>query len=172
MNLDKIKAANSDGSYNVIIEIPMQASPVKYEFDKETGAIAVDRFMQVAMHYPCNYGFVPHSLSDDGDPADVLVMTQYPIMAGATIKVRPVAVLIMEDESGIDEKILAVPTKKIDPFYSNIDDISDIEPIMLERINHFFESYKKLDKNKWVKIQGWEGASKAKEILDKAIVNN
>ena len=114
MFVDKIPAKINDDTYNVIIEIPMNDNPVKYEFDKEVGAIMVDRFMQVSMSYPCNYGFIPNTLSDDGDPADVLVIAQYPIIPGAIIKVRPVGVLMMEDESGMDEKILAVPVSKLD----------------------------------------------------------
>ena len=129
----------------------------------------VDRFMQAPMFYPCNYGFVPHTLSDDGDPADVLVEAAYPIMKGAVIKVRPVGVLIMEDESGVDEKILAVPTSKLDITYDSIKDISDLNPMLMERISHFFEHYKKLDKGKWVKITGWEGVAKANALLDEAI---
>eukprot|EP00899_Mesostigma_viride_P017013 jgi/Mesvir1/25312/Mv20378-RA.1 len=124
----------------------MNDNPVKYEFDKEIGAIMVDRFMQAPMFYPCNYGFIPHTLSQDGDPADVLVMSQYPIIPGAIIKVRPVGVLIMEDESGIDEKILAVPVNKIDVTFESIKDIDDVPQITKDRINHFFENYKKLEK--------------------------
>lgn len=169
MFIDKIPAKTKDGNFNVIIEIAAHSSPVKYEFDKDSGAIMVDRFMQVAMSYPCNYGFIPHSLSGDGDPADVLVMSQYPVMAGAVIAVRPVAVLLMEDESGIDEKILAVPISKLDISYNDIKDIDDVPNVMKERIMHFFENYKKLEKNKWVKIIGWDNAEKAKTLIEDAI---
>lgn len=169
MFIDKIPAKTKDGNFNVIIEIAANSSPVKYEFDKDSGAIMVDRFMQVAMSYPCNYGFIPHSLSGDGDPADVLVMSQYPVMAGAVIAVRPVAVLLMEDESGIDEKILAVPISKLDISYNDIKDIDDVPNVMKERIMHFFENYKKLEKNKWVKIIGWDNAEKAKTLIEDAI---
>ncbi len=169
MFVDKIKAKNKDDSFNVIIEIPMNDAPVKYEFDKEAGAIMVDRFMQASMSYPCNYGFVPHTLSDDGDPADVLVMAQHPIMPSAIIKVRPVAVLLMEDESGIDEKILAVPVSKLDITYDNVNDIQDVPEMLQQRISHFFEHYKKLEKNKWVKIVGWKGREEALKILGEAI---
>ena len=161
MFIDKIPAKTKDNSFNVIIEIPMNDNPVKYEFDKEIGAVMVDRFMQTPMFYPCNYGFIPHTLSQDGDPVDVLVMSQYPIIPGAIIKVRPVGVLIMEDESGVDEKILAVPTNKIDVTFENIKDISDVPQMIKDRINHFFENYKKLEKGKWVKVVGWENAKKA-----------
>ncbi|HJK86697.1 MAG TPA: inorganic diphosphatase [Candidatus Megaira endosymbiont of Nemacystus decipiens] len=169
MFIDKIPAKTKGNNFNVIIEIPMNDEPVKYEFDKNSGAIMVDRFMQVSMSYPCNYGFIPHTLSGDGDPADVLVMSQYKIIPGAVIETRPVGVLMMEDESGIDEKILAVPTTKIDAMFDNIQDIDDVPSIMKDRIVHFFESYKKLEKNKWVKIMGWENAEKAKLLIEKAI---
>ncbi|MGC0371635.1 MAG: hypothetical protein DGJ47_000328 [Rickettsiaceae bacterium] len=169
MFIDKIPAKAKNGDFNVIIEIPMQNSPVKYEFDKDSGAIMVDRFMQVAMSYPCNYGFVPHTLSGDGDPADVLVMSQYPIIHGAVLPVRPVAVLLMEDESGIDEKILAVPASKLDSIFDHVKDLEDVPVILKDRIVHFFEAYKKLEKNKWVKIIGWEGAQKAKDLIQEAI---
>jgi len=169
MFIDKIPAKTKDNSFNVIIEIPMNDNPVKYEFDKEVGAIMVDRFMQAPMFYPCNYGFIPHTLSQDGDPADALVMSQYPIIPGAIIKVKPVGVLIMEDESGIDEKILAVPTNKIDITFEKIKDIDDVPQITKDRINHFFENYKKLEKGKWVKIVGWENAKKALDLIEEAI---
>jgi inorganic pyrophosphatase len=169
MFIDKIPAKTKDGSFNVIIEIPMNSDPVKYEFDKEAGAIFVDRFMQSPMFYPCNYGFIPHTLSDDGDPADVLVVAHYPVIPGAVIKVRPVGVLMMEDESGMDEKILAVPTSKIDITFDSVKDIDDVIPMLKDRITHFFEHYKKLEKGKWVKILGWEGAKKANSIIEEAI---
>lgn len=169
MDISKIAAKNKDSSYNVIIEIPMNDNPIKYEFDKDSGAIMVDRFMQAPMFYPCNYGFIPHSLSLDGDPADVLVISQYPIIPGAVIKVVPVAVLLMEDESGVDEKILAVPTPKLDVTYENVKDINDVSEMLKNRIVHFFENYKKLDKGKWVKVTGWQGASEAVRIIDSAI---
>lgn len=169
MFIDKVPAKTKDGDFNVIIEIPMNDNPVKYEFDKDVGAIIVDRFMQVAMSYPCNYGFIPHTLSDDGDPADVLVVTQYPITPGALIKVRPVGVLIMEDESGMDEKILAVPISKLDVTFDTVKDIQDISEMLKLRIVHFFEHYKKLEKGKWVKIVGWENAAKALNLIEEAI---
>jgi inorganic pyrophosphatase len=169
MFIDRIPAKTKDGNFNVIIEISANSSPVKYEFDKDSGAIMVDRFMQVAMSYPCNYGFIPHSLSGDGDPADVLVMSQYPVIAGAVITVRPVGVLLMEDESGIDEKILAVPISKLDVSYNDIKDIDDVPAVMKARIMHFFENYKKLEKNKWVKIVGWDNSDKARTLIEEAI---
>jgi inorganic pyrophosphatase len=169
MFIDKIPAKTKDGAFNVIIEIPMNDNPIKYEFDKDAGAIIVDRFMQTPMFYPCNYGFIPHTLSNDGDPADVLVMAHYPIIPGAIIKVRPVGVLMMEDESGIDEKILAVPTTKIDVTFENIKDIEDVPQMIKDRINHFFENYKKLEKGKWVKVVGWENAAKALSVIEEAV---
>ena len=169
MLIDKIPAKTKNGDFNVIIEIPMNDNPVKYEFDKESGAIMVDRFMQTSMSYPCNYGFIPHTLSDDGDPADVLVIAHYPVVPGAVIKVRPVGVLLMEDESGMDEKILAVPISKLDITFDHICDIGDVPEMLKQRINHFFEHYKKLEKGKWVKIIGWEGVDKAKGLIEEAI---
>ncbi|MCP5369824.1 MAG: inorganic diphosphatase [Rickettsiaceae bacterium] len=171
MFIDKIPTKTKDGNFNVIIEISANSSPVKYEFDKESGAIMVDRFMQVAMSYPCNYGFIPNSLSGDGDPVDVLVMSQYPVLTGAVIASRPVGVLLMEDESGVDEKILAVPISKLDSTYDHISDIDDVDDMLKARIIHFFENYKKLEKNKWVKIIGWDNAEKARSLIGQAINN-
>lgn len=171
MNIDKIPAKAKNNNFNVIIEISMNDAPVKYEFDKDSGAIMVDRFMQVSMSYPCNYGFIPHTLSGDGDPADVLVMSQHKIIPGAVIAVRPVGVLMMEDESGVDEKILAVPASKLDCSFDHVKDIDDVSEIFKDRIVHFFESYKKLEKGKWVKIIGWENAQVACDIIEKSIKN-
>lgn len=170
MNIEKISyGSNVPEEINVIIEIPMNSDPVKYEFDKESGAIMVDRFVQVAMHYPCNYGFVPHTLSDDGDPIDVMVVSHHPVVPGAVIKCRPIGVLIMEDESGGDEKIIAVPTDKLDITFAHVRSIEDLEVILKARIVHFFEHYKDLEKGKWVKIQGFEGAVKAKHLIRAAV---
>lgn len=171
MFIDKIPAKTEDGHFNVIIEIPMNSDPVKYEFDKETGAICVDRFMQVAMFYPCNYGFIPHTLSDDGDPIDVLVISNHAVLPGAVVKVRPIAVLLMEDESGMDEKILAVPADKLDVSFKDVRDIDDISEVTRQRIEHFFDHYKKLDKGKWVKITGWDNAKKALSLISDAMAN-
>lgn len=170
MIVDKIsRGKNPPKDINVIIEIPMNSDPIKYEFDKDAGAIIVDRFMQVSMSYPCNYGFVPHTLSDDGDPIDVLVIAQYPIISGAVINCTPVGVLMMEDESGVDEKIIAVPTAKLDASLAHIQDINDVPDILKNRIQHFFESYKVLDKGKWVKIAGWENKAKAEQFIEESI---
>jgi inorganic pyrophosphatase len=166
MDLNKIPSgAKLPDEFNVIIEVSMNSAPVKYEFDKESGAIFVDRFIGTAMHYPCNYGFIPHTLSDDGDPVDVLVVSDLPVIPGAVIAARPVGVLIMEDESGIDEKILAVPTTKLTTFYDKINSYEDLPEILINKITNFFENYKKLEKNKWVKLKGWEGVSEAKAII-------
>lgn len=170
MNIDKIKIGkNPPEDVNVIIEIPMNSDPVKYELDKESAAIFVDRFMQTSMRYPCNYGFVPHTLSEDGDPIDVLVVSNYPVVPGSVINARPIGVLMMEDESGKDEKVIAVPSTKIDVTFDKVKSIEDLDEMLLERIKNFFEHYKDLDKNKWVKVQGFEGTSKAKEMVKEAI---
>ena len=152
--------------FNVIIEIEANAaSPVKYEFDKDSGFLMVDRFIATPMYYPCNYGFVPNTLSDDGDPADVLVITPHPIKAGSVIESRAVGVLIMEDEKGMDEKIIAVPSSSITKMYDSVKDINDVDSALLAKIKHFFEHYKDLESGKWVKIKSFENAAKAIEIL-------
>ncbi|MES2215082.1 MAG: inorganic diphosphatase [Pseudomonadota bacterium] len=170
MDVNKIsRGKNCPEEVNVIIEIPMNSDPVKYEFDKDSGAIFVDRFMQSAMHYPCNYGFVPHTLSDDGDPVDVMVIAHYPVVPGAVIACRPIGVLIMEDESGQDEKIIAVPVAKLDVTFADIKAMEDIDPMLKARIVHFFEHYKDLEKGKWVKVTGWADAAKAKSLISEAV---
>ena len=167
MNIDKISSgANLPEEINVIIEISEGANPVKYELDKDSGALLVDRFLSTAMFYPANYGFIPHTLSDDGDPVDVLVIAQTPILPGAVVEARPIGVLMMEDESGIDEKLIAVPKDKIHPFTKDIQDIKDLPQITLDRIAHFFERYKDLESGKWVKLQGFEGKAKALEVIN------
>lgn len=172
MDIKKIKVGkNPPQDVNVIIEIPMQSDPVKYEFDKDSGAIIVDRFMKAPMYYPCNYGFVPHTLSGDGDPCDVLVIAKYPLFPGVVINCRPVGVLMMEDESGIDEKIIAVPSSKLDNSYDNVKDISDVPEEITGQIKHFFENYKTLDANKWVKVMGFENKEKAISLLQRGIEN-
>ncbi len=152
---------------NVVIEIPRNGEAVKYEVDKDSGMIMVDRVLNTAMRYPCNYGFVPHTLCGDGDPVDVLVVMPTPLLPGSVIKCRPVGVLKMTDESGEDAKIIAVPVSKISELYRNVSDVRDINPVTLDTIAHFFEHYKDLEKGKWVKIEGWGGVEEAKkEILD------
>lgn len=151
---------------NVIIEIPMGGEPIKYEVDKDSGALFVDRLLSTAMFYPCNYGYVPHTLCGDGDPADVLVYMDRPLLPGSVIACRPIGVLKMTDESGEDAKIVAVPVTKISKLYENITSINDLPEIKLQQIAHFFEHYKDLEKGKWVKVEGWEDAAAAKaEIL-------
>ncbi|MFT3761450.1 MAG: inorganic diphosphatase [Pseudoxanthomonas sp.] len=157
---------NPPDEINVIIEIPKDSEPVKYEVDKESGAIFVDRILSTPMRYPCNYGYVPGTLGDDGDPIDVLVVLPLPLIPGSVIRCRPVGVLKMTDEAGGDEKLLAVPASKIFNGYSHIEDIGQVSPHWLERIGHFFEHYKDLEKGKWVKLDGWEGADAAKKIID------
>lgn len=170
MDIKKIShGKNPPEEINVIIEIPGNSSPVKYEIDKDSGAIFVDRFVQASMSYPCNYGFIPHTLSDDGDPTDVLVLADMPLLPGCVIAARPIGVLMMEDESGFDEKILAVPTKKAHPLYNDIESHKDLPEILLDKIEHFFKHYKALEKDKWVKIVGWDDKNKAKELIVSAI---
>jgi inorganic pyrophosphatase len=168
MSLDRVPAGrNVPDDFNVIIEIPAHADPIKYEVDKETGAVFVDRFIGTAMHYPCNYGYVPKSLADDGDPLDVLVITPFPLQPGVVVRCRPLGVLKMEDEAGGDSKLLAVPVDKILPWYKHWQQWSDIAPERLAQIRHFFEHYKDLEQGKWVKVIGWEGPDSArKDILD------
>lgn len=168
MNLSKIPVGENPEKINVVVEIPY-GSNIKYELDKESGAVVVDRVMYSAMFYPANYGFVPNTLSDDGDPADVLVLNEYPLQAGSVIKCRLIGVLLMEDESGIDEKLLAVPVSKIDPRYDDIKTLQDLPKITLDRIKNFFETYKMLEPNKWVKVKDYKGKEEAQAILQKAI---
>ncbi len=169
MLIEKIKAKEGEDAVNVIIEIPMNSDPVKYEIDKESGAVFVDRFMQTAMFYPANYGFIPHTLSNDGDPVDVLVISHYPVISGSVIRSRPIGVLMMEDESGMDEKIIAVPVSKLDITFDAIKNLDELSPMLKKRIEHFFEHYKNLEKGKWVKIIGWDDAAKAKSLIDEGI---
>ena len=168
MALKEVHAGkNLPDEVNVIIEIPAHADPIKYEVDKDSGAIFVDRFMGTAMHYPCNYGYIPHTISEDGDPADVLVVTPFPLQAGVVIRCRAVGVLKMEDEAGGDAKLIAVPVAKLTPLYNKVKTHEDLPDILLHQIQHFFEHYKDLEPGKWVKILGWEGPEAAhKEILD------
>jgi len=170
MDISKIGPGENPDAVKAIIEVPY-GSNVKYELDKESGAIEVDRVMYSAMFYPANYGFVANTLSDDGDPADILVISEYPLYPGCYIKSRLIGVLMMEDESGIDEKLIAVPADKIDPTYKDIRDIDDLPQHTLDKIKNFFETYKMLEPNKLVKVTGFEGKEKAQKILDAAIAN-
>ncbi len=168
MSLNTISPGNDvPNVINVIIEIPAHSSPVKYEVDKDSGALMVDRFMGTAMQYPANYGYVPRSLSDDGDPVDVLVIAPDPLLSGSVVRCRPVGVLKMTDEAGDDAKVLAVPIAKLTPFYNKVTSYKDISEDKIARITHFFEHYKDLEEDKWVKITGWFGIDDAKkEIMD------
>jgi len=166
MNLEKLSIGkNPPDIINVVIEIPQGAAPIKYEIDKDSGALMVDRFMSTAMFYPANYGFVPHTLSGDGDPCDVLVVTHIPVAPTSVISCRPIGVLLMKDESGQDEKIIAVPTEKINPFTAHVKTCADLPPILLEQIEHFFKHYKDLEKGKWVEIIRWGDTEEAKILI-------
>ncbi len=168
MNLDRVTTGRDvPNDINVIIEIPMNAEPIKYEVDKETGAMFVDRFMSTAMHYPCNYGYIPHTLSGDGDPVDVLVLSPFPLITGVVLRCRPVGMLKMEDEAGEDTKLLAVPIDKLTSLYRTVNSPRDLPELTLAQIAHFFQHYKDLEPGKWVKVEGWVGPQEAKqEILD------
>lgn len=170
MSYSQISPGNdAPNTVNVIIEIPAQGSPIKYEVDKDNDALIVDRFMGTSMVYPCNYGYVPQSLSEDEDPVDVLVMTPMPLLSGSVIKVRPIGVLNMTDEKGPDAKLLAVPVPKITPMYDDIQSINDVSSYFLDIISHFFEHYKDLEKGKWVKIEGWAGIEAAKNEISTSL---
>jgi inorganic pyrophosphatase len=168
MSLDNVTPGRDvPRDINVVIEIPMNAEPVKYEVDKGTGAIFVDRVLSTSMRYPCNYGYVPKTLSGDGDPVDVLVVMPLPLVPGCVIRCRPIGMLAMDDEAGVDTKVIAVPVDKVFPTYSKVKGVSALPELTLERIAHFFEHYKDLEKGKWVKVRGWKDAKAAqKEIVD------
>lgn len=166
MNLDRVTPGRDVPSdINVVIEIPAHSDPVKYEMDKDSGAMFVDRFMATAMFYPCNYGYVPHTLSEDGDPVDVLVVAPHKLISGSVIRCRPVGMLKMTDESGVDAKILAVPVTKLTDLYANVQSPDDLPRQLLAQIGHFFEHYKDLEKGKWVKVEGWVGTEDAKQEI-------
>lgn len=151
---------------NVVIEIPAHSGPVKYEIDKESGALTVDRLMSTPMHYPCNYGFIPQTLSDDGDPVDVLVITPVPLTPGCVIRSRPIGVLNMRDEAGEDAKIVAVPVQKLSPLYDDVNSVHDLPKGLLDSIVHFFENYKDLEKDKWVEVDGWADREAARQEIE------
>ena len=162
---DLSSGKNPPEDINVVIENPMGGAPVKYELDKETGVLFVDRFLHTPMFYPGNYGFIPNTLSGDGDPVDVLVIAQLPVIPGCVLRSRPVGVLVMEDDGGQDEKIIAVPVSKMFPYHDNIKNYNDLPSIVVEQIEHFFTHYKDLEKGKWVKIIGWKGVDDAKRMI-------
>ncbi|WP_417657897.1 inorganic diphosphatase [Pseudidiomarina aestuarii] len=166
MSLNKVPAGkNLPDEVNVIIEIPANAAPIKYEVDKDSGALWVDRFMSTPMFYPANYGYVNDTLSLDGDPVDVLVPTPYPLQAGSVITVRPVGVLKMTDEKGEDAKVIGVPVSSLTKEYDHIKDVNDLPELLKAQITHFFERYKELEKGKWVKVEGWGDINDAKEEI-------
>ena len=160
---------NPPHDVNVIIEVPVGGDPIKYEMDKNAGTLVVDRFLYTAMRYPGNYGFIPHTLSDDGDPCDVLIANQRGIVPGAVIAVRPVGVLKMQDEAGGDEKIIAVPVPRLTRRYEKVLSYTDLPDITLKQIEHFFQHYKDLESNKWVEVLGWGDAAEAKQMIVESI---
>jgi inorganic pyrophosphatase len=170
MRLDAIAIGkNPPEEVNVVIEVAIGGEPIKYEMDKEAGTLFVDRFLYTPMRYPGNYGFIPHTLSEDGDPCDVLVANTRPLVPGSYIAVRPIGVMMMEDEGGGDEKIIAVPVPKLTKRYENVTNYTDLPQITLDQIQHFFEHYKDLEPGKWVKLTGWGDAAKAKQLIVEAI---
>jgi inorganic pyrophosphatase len=170
MRLEAISiGSNPPDEVNVVVEVPVGGEPIKYEMDKASGALVVDRFLYTSMRYPGNYGFIPHTLSDDGDPCDVLIANQRGIVPGALIAVRPVGVLRMQDEAGGDEKIVAVPVPKLTRRYENVHNYTDLPDITIMQIQHFFEHYKDLEPGKWVKVLGWGDAAAAKLLILEAI---
>ena len=170
MDLKKVGAGkNPPWEINVVIEVPLHGEPVKYELDKDSGAIFVDRFLHTAMRYPCNYGFIPQTLADDGDPVDVLVAARSPVVPGAVVRARPIGVLIMKDEAGQDEKILSVPADDLLPYYAGVGSYRDLPKILLDQISHFFKHYKDLEIDKWVDIKRWGEADEAFRMIEKAM---
>jgi len=170
MSLDRVSpGSNLPEAFNVIIEIPMNADPVKYEVDKESGAVFVDRFMLAAMHYPCNYGYIPQTIADDGDPLDALVITPFPVQVGCVIRCRAIGVLEMDDEAGGDAKLLALPVDKLYTPYRHIQRVEDLPQEDLARIQHFFEHYKDLEPGKWVKVKGWKDGDAAMQEIRAAV---
>jgi inorganic pyrophosphatase len=170
MDISKVPIGrNPPHEVNVVIEVPLRSDPIKYEFDKESGAIFVDRFLYTSMFYPCNYGFVPHTLAADGDPADVMVVGRMPVQPGAVLPVRPIGLLELEDEAGGDEKILAVPVRRITQIYDKVATWRDLPEIDLKRIQHFFEHYKDLEPEKWVRVGSWRDPEVAHRLIEEGI---
>lgn len=170
MDLNKIAVGNNPPwDVNCLIEVPLGSEPVKYELDKPSGALFVDRILHTAMRYPCNYGFVPHTLAEDDDPVDIMIANRTPIMPGAVCRVRPIGVLNMVDEEGVDDKILAVPVDKLHPFFSGISSYEELPQITLDQISHFFEHYKDLEPDKWTEVKGWKGPDAAAKVIEEAI---
>src|SRR3970282_1777406 len=166
MNLDRVgPGSNPPEEINVIIEIPIHGEPVKYELDKETGALFVDRYLNTSMVYPCNYGYIPRTLALDGDPVDVLIATPMPIIHGAVMRCHPIGLLEMTDEAGDDSKVLAIPINKVSKFHRDVNSYQDLQPALLDQITHFFEHYKDLEPNKWGKVHGWQDAEAARQEI-------
>lgn len=166
MSLNQVDAGRDLGNdFNVVIEIPMHADPIKYEVDKETGALFVDRFVCTSMHYPCNYGYIPRTLSEDGDPVDVLVISPFALMPGVVVRCRPIGLLKMSDEAGGDTKMLAVPIDKLTPLYRHVETVRDLPELVLSQITHFFAHYKDLEAGKWVKVEGWGSPEEARNEI-------
>lgn len=173
MDIKKISIGkNPPWDLNVIIEIPYGGAPVKYEIDEESGAMVVDRFLHTAMYYPANYGFIPHTCAKDGDPVDALVIGRTPVVPGAIIRSRPIGVLIMEDEAGMDEKMIMVPVASLKPFYEDITCYKELPTLVCDQITHFFEHYKDLEHNKWVKVVRWGDAQEAAELIQSSITKD
>jgi inorganic pyrophosphatase len=166
MSLDRVDAGRDlANDFNVIIEIPMHADPIKYEVDKDTGALFVDRFVSTAMHYPCNYGYIPQTVADDGDPVDVLVLAPFALQPGVVVRCRPIGVLNMTDEAGRDSKLLAVPIEKLTPLYNRVTTVRDLPDLVCQQITHFFSHYKDLEPGKWVKVEAWGSPEDAKRAI-------
>jgi len=166
MNLDRVAAGdNPPDEVNIVIEIPLHGAPVKYELDKESGAMFVDRFLNTSMHYPCNYGYIPKTLAKDGDAIDAIVMTPMPLIHGSVIRCRPIGILKMTDEAGDDSKVMVVPLDSVSKFHTNVNSYTDVQPALLDQITHFFEHYKDLEPNKWVKVDGWYDVEQAKKEI-------
>ncbi len=165
MDISRIDIGDPPHEVNVIIEVPAGTEPVKYEFDKYSGALVVDRILHTSMRYPANYGFIPHTLGDDGDPIDALVVAGVPFVGGCVARVRPVGVLMMEDNNGQDEKLLMVPVDALHPYHSGITTYTDLPSIVIEQVEHFFAHYKDLEPGKWVKVHGWEGPEVAERLI-------
>lgn len=170
MRIDLIPTGvNPPHDVNVIIEVPLGGEPVKYEFDKESGALFVDRILHTPMRYPCNYGFIPHTLAEDGDPMDALIVARTPFIPGCVVRARPVGVLMMEDDGGGDAKLLCVSVNKVYPYYEDVAEYTDLPKILLDQIEHFFTHYKDLEPGKWVKCEGWESKATAERLLIESI---
>lgn len=170
MDLSKIASGqNLPDDFNVLVEVPLGGDPIKYEIDKASGAMFVDRYLYTEMRYPCNYGFIPHTLSLDGDPIDVMVVGNRPLVPGSVVRARPVGVLMMTDDKGEDEKILAVPHHELTAYYDMIANYRDLPQTLIDKITHFFEHYKDLEKGKWTRIEGWFGTEKARELIQLSV---